>query len=58
MGDVIVDIQTIVVIAIVVFAALFVGRRMWQTLSSSKKKDGAGCANCDVATTSADDWAR
>jgi hypothetical protein len=58
MGDVIVDLQTIIVIAIVAFAALFVARRMWHTLAASKKKSAAGCANCDAATPSGDDWAR
>ena len=58
MGNVGMDVQTIVVIAIVAFAALFVVRRVWRTLASSKKKSGAGCANCDVSTSSTDDWAR
>jgi hypothetical protein len=52
------DFQTIIVVAIVTLAVLFVAHRVWNTLAASKKKSAAGCASCDAAAPSTDDWAR
>ena len=39
-------IQTLIVVAIVAVAALYVGRRAWRTLAAARARRGAG--GCDV----------
>lgn len=49
--------QTIIVIAIVAAAVVFIARRAWLSFSRSRATSD-GCANCDVPTHAADDWAK
>ena len=48
--------QTVIVIAIVVAAALFIVRKAYVSFARSRQQ--SGCASCDMPTHSTDDWAR
>ncbi|MFL5574452.1 MAG: hypothetical protein ACJ79S_00555 [Gemmatimonadaceae bacterium] len=41
-------IQTLIVIAIVAAAALYVGRRAWRTLAAARTRKGAAAGGCDA----------
>jgi hypothetical protein len=50
--------QTLIVLAIVALAVVFVGRRVWATL---RPKRDAGCAQgcgCGPAASGASDWSK